>query len=100
MRKTAKILFAAATLTALFAFPALANFSWQVDNMDTDYVGTATVTLKDWEGNTYQETAPVVKSGAAVTFTELDASSEFMFPLMIQKGIPLRVSAGRGFPEP
>ena len=38
MRKTAKILFAAGTLTALFAFPALANFSWQVDNMDTDYV--------------------------------------------------------------
>ena len=47
MRKTAKTLFAAGTLTALFAFPALANFSWQVDNMDTDYVGTATVTLKD-----------------------------------------------------
>ena len=47
MRKTAKILFAAGTLTALLAFPALANFSWQVDNKDTDYVGTATVTLKD-----------------------------------------------------
>ena len=96
MRKTAKTLFAAGTLTALFAFPALANFSWQVDNMDTDYVGTATVTLKDWEGNTYQETAPVVKSGAAVTFTELDASSEFYVSAYDTKGNPIADFGGTG----
>ena len=64
--------------------------------MDTDYVGTATVTLKDWEGNTYQETAPVVKSGAAVTFTELDASSEFYVSAYDTKGNPIADFGGTG----
>ena len=76
MRKLARCFLLSGILALGTAFPAFANFSWQVENMNTDYVGTATVTVKDWEGNTYTETAPVVRSGAVVTFTELDQPSE------------------------
>ncbi|HIR04708.1 MAG TPA: hypothetical protein IAB28_01895 [Candidatus Copromonas faecavium] len=96
MRKLARCFLLSGILALGTAFPAFANFSWQVENMNTDYVGTATVTVKDWEGNTYSETAPVVRNGAVVTFTELDNSAEFFVNAYDTEGNPITDFGGTG----
>lgn len=96
MRKSMKTLVLAAVLTVAAAVPAFANFSWQVEDAENSFQGTASVTVKDWEGGSYTEEAPVVKRGAVIRFTENDGSSDYYVAAYDGTGSPIRDFGGYG----
>ena len=96
IRKVLKTFLLAGAMTLAAASTVLANFSWKVENVNSYYVGTATVTLKDWEGNTYQEEAPIIKSGAVVTFTEQTGAADYAVAAYDASGNPIHDFGGSG----
>lgn len=52
-----------------------ANFHWEVE--DGKALGSATITLIDFDGIPYQQEAVIISDGAVVTFTELDYFADY-----------------------
>lgn len=96
MKKQWITLALAGGMALMTAFPSLASFNWAVADQSADYVGTAKAVLKDWEGNTYEETAPVVVSGAIITFEELDAAADYYIYAYDASGNPIPDFGGKG----
>ncbi len=88
----------AGVMTLGFSMTAYADFHWDIAD-DSQYVGTATISVSDNEF-TYQQPAIIVKDGTTVTFTELDNNYvDFGELLYSYDGLVNHASAGMGISD-